>query len=72
MNPIKVFTGITLIFLGFTLLVLSQAMSQAENVEYGGVVIIGPIPIVFGSSTPLIAFAVIVAAAILLLFALRW
>ena len=70
MNPVKVFAGIMIIMLGFILLTISQF----ENVEYGGVVIIGPIPIVFASSQPILMFLVI-ASFIFILFlvlTLRW
>ncbi|WP_290902075.1 DUF131 domain-containing protein [Ferroglobus sp.] len=70
MNPVKVFSGIALIFLGLTLLIISQA--EKAEVEYGGVVIIGPIPIVFGSSVSIIALVVLLAAFLLILFTLRW
>ncbi|ADC65746.1 Protein of unknown function DUF131 [Ferroglobus placidus DSM 10642] len=70
MNPVKVFSGIALIFLGFTLLLISQA--EKAEVEYGGVVIIGPIPIVFGSSVSIITLVVLLAALLLILFSLRW
>ena len=70
MNPVKVFSGVALVFLGLTLLVISQA--GEANIEYGGVVIIGPIPIVFGTSVQLIALVILIAAAFLILFSLRW
>ena len=70
MNPVKVFSGIALIFLGLTLLIISQ--TEKAEVEYGGVVIIGPIPIVFGSSVSIIALVVLLAAFLLILFTLRW
>ncbi len=38
MNPFKVMVGVAVVMLGLTLL----ALSNAENVEYGGVVVIGP------------------------------
>ncbi len=55
MNPFKVFAGITIMMLGFMLLIISQF----ENVEYGGVIIIGPIPIIFASSQPILIFSII-------------
>ncbi len=71
MNPTKVFSGITLIFFGMVLYAISKI--PAENVEYGGVVLVGPIPIVFGSNPELMSLAVFAA---LLLFVLavmrRW
>ncbi len=71
MNPTKVFSGITLIFFGMVLYAISKI--PAEKVEYGGVVLVGPIPIVFGSNPELMSLAVFAA---LLLFVLavmrRW
>ncbi|MBE8538635.1 TIGR00304 family membrane protein [Geoglobus acetivorans] len=68
MNPVKVFSGITLIFLGLTLYLISKA----ESVSFGGVVLIGPIPVVFGDSPDIMALAVIAIAAIVAISAMRW
>ena len=71
MNPVKIFSGITLILFGLVLYTLSKI--PAESVEYAGVVLIGPIPIVFGSSTPLMTIAIFTAL-LLFIFAVvrRW
>ena len=44
--------GIVIIFIGFLVLFIGMFSSTRKegNVEAGGVIIIGPIPIVFGSS----------------------
>ena len=70
MNPIKVFVGIALIFMGISLLLISQA----ESVEYGGVVVIGPFPIILASSPDMAVVGILVAAVFLLmfLFLTRW
>ncbi|AIY90607.1 TIGR00304 family membrane protein [Geoglobus acetivorans] len=68
MNPVKVFSGITLISLGLTLYLISKA----ESVSFGGVVLIGPIPVVFGNSPDIMALAVIAIAAIIAISAMRW
>ncbi len=70
MNPFKVFAGITLIFVGLTLL----SISSMSNVQFGGVVMIGPIPIVFGTSPSIAAFALVIAVVFLLFafFAFRF
>ncbi|MBO8179954.1 MAG: TIGR00304 family protein [Archaeoglobus sp.] len=69
MNPFKVMIGFAVVMLGLTLL----ALSSAENVEYGGVVIIGPIPIVFGSSPDIAVFMVFIALILILLpLLMRW
>jgi uncharacterized protein (TIGR00304 family) len=62
----KVFAGITLIFMGLALLTISSAMNVA-NVEYGGVVIIGPLPIIFGSSLDMAVFGIVFAVILILL-----
>ncbi len=64
-----IFLGIALIFIGIALLGLS-----ANNVQYGGVIIVGPFPIVFGSSPDMVILGVVLAV-ILLIFMLilvRW
>ncbi|AAB88981.1 conserved hypothetical protein [Archaeoglobus fulgidus DSM 4304] len=69
MNPFKVMIGFAVVMLGLTLL----ALSSAENVEYGGVVIIGPFPIVFGSSPDIAVLMVFVALILILLpLLMRW
>jgi len=67
----KVFMGFALMFMGIALLMLSTANT---NVQYGGVVIIGPIPIVFGSSVDMAVFGVFLAVFILMaiLLLMRW
>ena len=66
---ILVFVGILLIFLG----VFLSAFRAGGKVEYGGVIVIGPIPIIFGSSSDAVKIAVIggivlMVIAILLMF----
>jgi len=69
MNPTKFFLGFILIFLGMVLLSLFQ-----ENVEFGGVILIGPIPIVIASSPPMafVALLLLVFLFLMILIALRW
>ena len=54
--------------MGFTLLAVSS------STEYGGIVLIGPIPIVFGSSPEMAALGIVIAAIMLLIMysAFRW
>ncbi len=66
MNPFKVFVGITLIFIGLSLLSLST-IANTNNIQVGGVVMIGPIPIVFGNN-PMMAYSALVIALIFFLF----
>ena len=52
-GEILIFTGIILMFIGFFLVflgtMLSAVSSEGTDVESGGVIMIGPIPIVFGT-----------------------
>jgi uncharacterized protein (TIGR00304 family) len=57
-----IFTGIILVLVGF----LAEASKGEGRVEGGGVVVIGPIPIVFGSNWK-IALILVVATIILML-----
>jgi len=57
----KVFIGFALLMLGLALLTI-----PAGNIGFAGVVLIGPIPIVIGSSPTLAAIGIIIAAAFLL------
>ncbi len=46
-----IFIGVVVVIIGILLIFIASISSQGETrVEGGGVVIIGPIPIVFGSS----------------------
>ena len=69
MNPVKVFFGVTLIFFGIALYTLSKI--PAENVEYGGVVLIGPIPVVFGNNVNLMVATLFIALLILIISVAR-
>ncbi|WP_456468894.1 TIGR00304 family membrane protein [Archaeoglobus sp.] len=71
MNPFKVFTGFVILMLGISLLLLSSA--QKYVAEYGGVVVIGPFPIVFASSPDIATFMIFIAIIFVLLPLLwRW
>jgi len=59
--------GIALVIMGFALLLLSPGVS------YGGVVIIGPIPIVFGNSPEIMILGIALALILLVMVLLmRW
>jgi uncharacterized protein (TIGR00304 family) len=66
--------GIVLIFLGMLILMLSLWRAGEERAEAGGVVIVGPVPIVFGTSQRIAATVMVLAIALtvvaLLLFLL--
>ncbi len=70
MNVFKVFTGFILVMLGLSLL----AAQNIGSVEYGSVIIIGPIPIVLASSPGMAIFAVVFAVFLILfmLIMARW
>jgi len=74
---ILVMLGIVLIMLGFLLLVIETMHSVYEKheieynekkIEGGGVVLIGPIPIVFGSDKKYALIAMVLAIVIMLLY----
>ena len=61
MNPFKMMLGVVLVFLGISMLIISQS-----NVEYGGILVIGLIPIVFGSSPDMAVLSILIAAIFLI------
>ncbi len=61
-----VFIGIILIFFGS---IFSSFRSGSEgHVETGGVLLIGPIPIIFGNSRPLIIFSIAGAVIMMIVY----
>ncbi|MFP3946348.1 MAG: TIGR00304 family membrane protein [Archaeoglobaceae archaeon] len=68
MRPDKIFIGFALLFLGLALMTISSGG------DYGGVLLIGPIPIVFGSSPQMAVTGIIIGAIMLfiLYLFLRW
>jgi len=64
--------GIVLIFLGMLILMLSLWRAGGGRAEAGGVVIVGPVPIVFGTSQRVAAtvmvLAIVLTVVVLLLF----
>jgi uncharacterized protein (TIGR00304 family) len=58
--------GLLLIAMGFLLVMTSLLQNSGQgNSGYGGVILIGPIPIVFGSSPKMAVLAMIVAAGLM-------
>ncbi len=69
--------GFALVFLGMLLVLLgiaSQAARGGADVRGGGVVMIGPIPIIFGSDVESAKAVILLAIALMIvaLLALRW
>ena len=64
--------GIVLIFLGMLILMLSLWRAGEGRAEAGGVVIVGPVPIVFGTSQRVVAtvmvLAIVLTVVVLILF----
>ncbi len=61
---IIVFVGIILIFIGS----ISQSTSKTTEVHTGGIIMIGPIPIIFGNDKSLILTGVIFAIILMILY----
>ncbi|WP_048151178.1 TIGR00304 family membrane protein [Palaeococcus ferrophilus] len=67
-GEVLVLTGMVLIFTGFLLVFLGTLMSASTaEVEGGGVIMIGPIPIVFGTGR-----GVIIAMVLAVLLMVLW
>ncbi len=66
--------GMVIIFIGFLILFIGMFSSSRKegNVEAGGVIIIGPVPIVFGSSknisTLMLILAIILTVIVLITY----
>lgn len=67
MNAIKL--GISLILLGFALVFIGAILS-AKDTAFGGLIMIGPIPIAFGSSPEITVIAMVIALLLMLMFIL--
>lgn len=63
--------GIILVILGFILIMASSLLSGDTNAEAGGVVFIGPIPVVFGSSKGMVLMAAVIGLVMLALLLAR-
>ena len=73
MKPILIFLGVILMFIGFFMITLGMILpntvtkenheeqkTEESNVKYSGVVMIGPIPIVFGNSPTLMIISILI------------
>ena len=75
-----VFIGIGMILVGFLVVFLATAMSgrpseegeKRTGVRGGGVIMIGPIPIVFGSDAKWASVAMVLAIVLIVLVLLSW
>ncbi len=68
-----IFTGAVVLCIGLLLIILGVVLetSQESNVDYGGFILIGPVPILFGNSKQAVTLAaigtvVLIAIALLL------
>lgn len=59
--------GLSLILIGFAL-VLVGAVLSASDVTFGGLIMIGPIPIAFGSSPGITVAAMIIGLLLMIMF----
>ncbi len=65
-----IIAGIIVIFIGFILVILGtahQGTNKSSDVKTGGVILIGPIPIIFGSDKGTIVAAVILAVIMMII-----
>ncbi len=59
--------GIAIIFIGFMHMAFSQTSKKEGRVEAGGVVMIGPIPIAFGTSSKALLYSMILAVVLIII-----
>lgn len=70
-SNILVLTGIIIIFIGIIILFVGTALqssSKNSEVHTGGVILIGPIPIIFGNDKSLIVIGIVFAIVIMVLW----
>jgi uncharacterized protein (TIGR00304 family) len=65
MNIIK--SGMVLILIGFVAIIAGMLLS-ARKVEFGGLIMIGPIPIAFGTSSEITVIAMVIGLIMMLVF----
>ncbi|KCZ72256.1 putative membrane protein [Candidatus Methanoperedens nitroreducens] len=64
-NIIKI--GALLILIGFALVFIGAVLS-AQNIAFGGLIMIGPIPIAFGSPPEMTVIAMIIGLILILVY----
>ena len=65
-----VLSGMALVLVGFVVIVvaaLAQGNKEGAEVKGGGVIMIGPVPIIFGSDMKWASIAIVMAIALILL-----
>lgn len=67
MNIVKL--GVVLILAGFVCIFAGAAFHGAE---FGGVVLIGPVPLVFGSSPEMTVISILLAIILMVLYFIFW
>lgn len=63
--------GFLIVLVGFTLLIIAAVLSSEGSVNFGGFILIGPIPIVFGAGPEapwLVLFAIILTVLSVIMF----
>ncbi len=65
MNAIKL--GLLLILIGFAAVIIGTLLS-AQKADFGGLIMIGPIPIVFGTSPEITLVAMVFGLVMMLVF----
>ncbi|MCX8188931.1 MAG: DUF131 domain-containing protein [Nitrososphaeria archaeon] len=66
--------GFILIFIGIILSIFTKIAAGEAKVEGGGVVLIGPVPIAFGTSGKWVVIALVLALALMVVYIIfgRW
>lgn len=64
-------SGINLILAGFALVFIGMILS-ARNSGFGGLIMIGPVPIAFGTSSEITVIAMIIGLILMLAFFILW
>ncbi|BBL45882.1 hypothetical protein MJ1_0742 [Nanobdella aerobiophila] len=66
MNKYILFLGILFILIGFSLIILYSL--KQSNIKYSGIILIGPIPIIFTNSIDLSIILLIIIIIIVIIF----
>ena len=66
MNPWLFIIGLALIFVGF-ILIIAGSLPQKTEIKSGGVVLIGPVPLIFGTDKETVILVSLLAIVIMIL-----